>query len=978
MSNPQPIPFRASAESPCPVCQAGTKGCSATADGLHLCRGEPADADWVQLAPPDGDGFAGYRRDRPLADTRRRARKAAAAPSPPPPPPAPSPGKDWSGSAAEYARLMKPGDREGLAAALGLPADVLAALGVGVSEWGPGMRPVFSFPEVDAGGVVIGINQRFADGSKKLIFGGHRGLSVPAGWADRPGPVYVVEGASDTLAMTAAGLAAVGRPSNSGGVEHLVGLFASLPADRDVIILGENDRKENGSWPGRDGAETVAGAVARRLNRPVRWALPPAEAKDVRAWLTADGLAGVPWAERGQRLAEALGAGAVVLPTAAEPEGDDPARWDRDPENCPRLAAAYLATVSPAGEPLRLRYWRDDFHEWRGGCYHTVTDKEMRARVHRWVDAEFVRVHRLEVAAWERKGDGRGKRPTVRNVTKPVVTNVLAAVEAACKLPDDLDAPAWVDGAAGPDPRQLLAVRNGLVDVAAGTLHPPTAAFFGFAVSPLDYDPAAPPPAAWLDTLLSFWPDDAETRDALQEVCGYLLTGDTRYQKMFLLIGGSRSGKGAILRVVRELIGERNVASTSLSLLSNDFGLSGLIGKSVAVLPDVRVSGRADIALAVEQLLKISGEDAVAVNRKNRDLITVRLPTRFVLASNELPRLPDSSEALFNRMVLLKMTNTFLGREDTGLEGKLLAELPGILLWAMCGLRRLRARGRFVQPAAGREDIADLRELGSPVGAFVRERCRVEAAGAVTPKELYDAWRKWCEENGRREPGTLQVFGRDVAAAVPTVRMTRPRVNGVPVRTYAGIRLLSIFETNDDTGEPADHADHEAGRSERPSRRNFSDLTATDPGDPHAPRLHPLQPITREEGDQGAFSRARVSHNGVDRGSCGSPGSAQNGCESWLYVSARLDVTHLPADALPVVWVGTEEYYRLSPAVLVFFEAAGDQLARRNPPPDQIEAYSRGMVALYRFAEEHWPAAEIDAARAAGAKPLPSADAVVL
>ena len=42
------IAARFTADRPCPVCGAGTKSCSATADGLHLCRGEPGPG-WREL-----------------------------------------------------------------------------------------------------------------------------------------------------------------------------------------------------------------------------------------------------------------------------------------------------------------------------------------------------------------------------------------------------------------------------------------------------------------------------------------------------------------------------------------------------------------------------------------------------------------------------------------------------------------------------------------------------------------------------------------------------------------------------------------------------------------------------------------------------------------------------------------------------------------------------------------------------------------
>ena len=55
--------------------------------------------------------------------------------------------------------------------------------------------------------------------------------------------------------------------------------------------------------------------------------------------------------------------------------------------------------------------------------------------------------------------------------------------------------------------------------------------------------------------------------------------------------------------------------------------------------------------IAVERLLSISGEDTLTIDRKYRDPWTGRLPTRFMILTNELPRFTDSSGALASRFV---------------------------------------------------------------------------------------------------------------------------------------------------------------------------------------------------------------------------------------------------------------------------------------------------------------------------------------
>jgi putative DNA primase/helicase len=160
-----------------------------------------------------------------------------------------------------------------------------------------------------------------------------------------------------------------------------------------------------------------------------------------------------------------------------------------------------------------------------------------------------------------------------------------------------------------------------------------------------------------------------------------------------------------------------------------------------------------------------------------------------MLLTNELPRLSDASGALASRFLMLCMTQSFYGKEDHDLTEKLLGELPGILLWAIEGWRRLRGRGRFQQPEAGSEMLDDLADLTSPVGMFVRERCKVSTTGEVAIDVLFDAWREWCESTGRREAGTKQTFGRDLASVVPGLHRERPREGGERQRIYKGIEL---------------------------------------------------------------------------------------------------------------------------------------------------------------------------------------------
>ena len=259
---------------------------------------------------------------------------------------------------------------------------------------------------------------------------------------------------------------------------------------------------------------------------------------------------------------------------------------------------------------------------------------------------------------------------------------------------------------------------------------------------------------------------------------------------MFLLVGPPRSGKGTIARVLTALLGPANVCGPTLSGIATNFGLWPLVHQQLAIVSDARLSTRTDQAIVTEGLLSISGEDSVTIDRKNQQPITIKLPTRFLILTNELPRLADASAALSNRFMVAMLERLFLGREDTGLYAKLLPELPGILLWAIKGWQRLRERGHFQQPETSGEAIREMIDLASPVSAFVREWCDVtDPASEIARTELYEAWVLWSKEQGTVRPTEAHVFGRDLKAAIPCIGSGQKRGNGDLRRVYYGIRL---------------------------------------------------------------------------------------------------------------------------------------------------------------------------------------------
>jgi putative DNA primase/helicase len=372
------------------------------------------------------------------------------------------------------------------------------------------------------------------------------------------------------------------------------------------------------------------------------------------------------------------------------------------------------------------------------------------------------------------------------NSTK--INQVLDALKASCRRPLTNTMPSFLDPLWNVSVTDYVAFQNGRLHLPAYELELHTPDFYNHNVLPFDYDPHNRDVTEWETFLSSIWPNNTDAIACLQEMFGYLVAGGTKLHKIMMIIGPRRSGKGTIGRVLNKLLGAENCCGPTLGSLSGDFGLAPLLGKSLATIPDARFA--AGQKKVVERLLMVSGEDVVTVDRKHKDAVECILPTRFLIMSNELPALEDASSALSSRFVLLTMCNSFLGHEDHDLQEKLIAELPGILNWALDGWVRLNKSKRFTIPSSSKSALAELEELGSPVATFADEQCEFAPSYAVPCKEVYSRWAAWCVVEGRNMPGSASMFGRNFGAAFPEVKRVRRRYNSDErMWVYKGVRI---------------------------------------------------------------------------------------------------------------------------------------------------------------------------------------------
>ena len=339
---------------------------------------------------------------------------------------------------------------------------------------------------------------------------------------------------------------------------------------------------------------------------------------------------------------------------------------------------------------------------------------------------------------------------------------------------------------------KLIVFRNGSLDIETGEFRESSPELFVLNPLPYEYEPNAGSPVRFMQFLGEIWPDDPLSHDLLQEMFGYLISGETNMQKIFTLIGVRRGGKGVVGRLMKAIIGGHAMAGTTLRGVSENFGMQGLLDKKVWLIADARVGKHIDQATVVERLLTISGEDVLNVPRKGQTDWTGTLGVRTVLMSNVMPMLFEPSGALLARLVTLNFSVSFEGKEDIYLEQKLLNEISGIVNWALVGLARLRRNTRFTECEATVAMKDEFEQLSNPLhgftGVVVGEKFDSEAVCA----DVFALWNSFRNSEGILIGSSKQSFGHLLKTVYPNVRKVRQVVNGRQQYVYKGMQIFGV------------------------------------------------------------------------------------------------------------------------------------------------------------------------------------------
>lgn len=258
----------------------------------------------------------------------------------------------------------------------------------------------------------------------------------------------------------------------------------------------------------------------------------------------------------------------------------------------------------------------------------------------------------------------------------------------------------------------------------------------------------------WGKFLDEVFEGDQQRIDLIQEIFGYCLTTDTRYEKAFIFKGEGRNGKSTIIKTLENIVGKSNVSNVTFNDLTKPFLRATLHGKLLNTAGEMDFNN----TTSSEFFKSIVSSDSILIENKHEKPFMFKPFCKLLFATNGLPKLKDRTFGYFRKLLIIPFDVTIdESKIDLDLEEKIQHEYPQIVAWALQGLKRLKQNKKFTHSDKTIQTLNQYKYDNNTLMQFVDECCEIEEFSQVTKKDFVRKYENYCKSNNVRAFGTIMI-----------------------------------------------------------------------------------------------------------------------------------------------------------------------------------------------------------------------------
>lgn len=307
----------------------------------------------------------------------------------------------------------------------------------------------------------------------------------------------------------------------------------------------------------------------------------------------------------------------------------------------------------------------------------------------------------------------------------------------------------------------LLNVQNGIIDLKTGVLHPHSRAAMCSRITRAAYRPECKgQESAWTRAIAQIVPD-AEERAYLQKWAGYLLIGAAPEEKLLFLYGTGGGGKGTFINTIGYMLGDyADTVDVEIFLTSRNDGHGGGANASpeIAKLAGIRAAMASETPIGRKmneaKLKSITGRDDITARFLYGQQFTFTPAVKFVLSSNYLPALRDSTdEGVRRRLVIAPFMENLDDVRDIHLKERLQEpdEMAAVLAWCVDGCLKWQEEGLGTPPRRFLQQMGMFYADSDALQQFLDDECYAGTDARASVKDFCDRFAEWSGEKVKRK-----------------------------------------------------------------------------------------------------------------------------------------------------------------------------------------------------------------------------------
>jgi len=305
-----------------------------------------------------------------------------------------------------------------------------------------------------------------------------------------------------------------------------------------------------------------------------------------------------------------------------------------------------------------------------------------------------------------------------------------------------------------------------------------------------------------MDRLFADWVGE-DKKNILYQILAYCLYRDYPLHFIFCFLGVGSNGKSKYLKILTNFLGFNNCSSTELDLLATNRFENVKLHKKLACMMGETNAGNIS---QTSMLKKLTGQDMVSIERKNKTAFDDINYAKILVATNGLPVSTDISQGFYRRWIIIDFPNKF---SDT--EGDILRIIPqdeynNLAKKCLKLLPELLNKNAFEGQESIDERSKRYQMASNPLPEFIRLHCIEDYSpeGMVFYKTFYMAYIEYLKRINKRAISKVEFSRLLNAEGYDNMKTTFNNKNGnwiigLRLKTYDNLVDYSDYAEEDKT-----------------------------------------------------------------------------------------------------------------------------------------------------------------------------------